>query len=472
MKLKSLIGAVALLSCAFVSCDDDTSAIGSSLTKGEVTITVDSIVTDVAARSVDYSSFDGRNTTKLLGRLRVPEFGNLSCSFVSQMLSSTAMNIPDSITENDVDSMKLVLSVPRGSLTGDSLAPQQVKVFALNKQLPSGISSSFDPTGYYDPSIPLGTSTYTLSVIAKGDSAVKKDTYVSIPVKMPRELAVDIFRKYRANDPMFEWPSTFNQYFPGIYVEQSFGNGCLANITDADFFTYWHHIERVQEMQADSTYAYVDKVVRDSICLMSSQPEVLSSNIINYQISDKIRDMVAQGDAVVTTPGGYITDITFPVNDLLDAYHRHGSVMSMVSSLRMTIPAVEIKNDYGIGVAPYLLMVKASERDSFFAENKVPDGKTSFYAAYDASTGGYNFNSMRTYFLDILEAEQNGETIDADDMEFSLIPVYIATETVEGYSSTTIYVTKCMPYLTKPTMTRLRTDQAVICFTYTTQQID
>lgn len=472
MNIKYLFGAALLSAVTLLSCQDEVSGLGGSLTSGEVSITVDSIETVLESSSVYYDRFDGRNTTKLLGRISVPEYGSLDCSFVSQMMCATKMNIPDSIPVTDIDSMRLVLSVPRGSLTGDSLAPQQLRVFRLDRQLPSDITSAFDPAGYYDASSPMGSASYTLSNIAKGDSALKNEAYVRIPVDMPLSFARELFEKYRADDPMFQWPSTFNQYFPGIYVRQNFGNGCVANIAKAEFFTYWHRINRTYDKQEDDTYEYVDHIVRDSVCLLASQPEVISSNLIGYKVSDYIKGLAESGKSVVTTPGGYMVDIKFPVLRLLDVYHSHGDAMSVVSSLRMTIPASEIENDYGLTVAPYLLMVRKSEREEFFRDNKVPDGVTSFYAAYDSEKGNYQFSSMRSYFLKILEAEQKGETISDADMEFTFVPVNITTETVNNYNTTAVYVTKCQPYLTKPTMTDLKTDKAVICFTYSSQQID
>lgn len=472
MNAKLLLPAALLASGIMTSCQNDVSDIGGSLTQGEVTITVDSLATDIDATTVCQDSFDGRSLTRLLGRLRVPEYGSLECSFVSQMLSAAKMNIPDSISENEIDSMRLVLSVPRGALTGDSLAPQQLKVYRLTKDLPSDITTTFDPHGYYTPSSVLGTRSYTLSNIAKGDSAMKKDPYVRIPVTMPKSLALDLFRRYRAGDAMFEWPATFNDYFKGIYVQQNFGNGCIANISAARMYTYWHRTELRYEKQPDDTYKYVPHIVRDSVCLMASQPEVISSNVINYQVSDKLKQLVADGKSVITTPGGYTVDMKFPLKRLIDAYMQHGYLMSVVSSLRLHIPASAIKNDYGINVAPYLLMVKKSERESFFNENKTPDGLSSFYAAYNSETGSYQFNSMRDYFLDILAKVRNGEEISEEDVDFTLLPVAVTLETVQEYGGSKVYVTKVQPYLSKPTMTQLATDRAIVSFVYASQQLD
>lgn len=473
MKTKTLF-ATLLTGAALVvsSCDDDVSGIGSSLISGEVTITVDSLETDLKAVNVYEENFDGRNITKLIGRINVPEYGKLDCSFVSQMMAATSMNIPDSITENRIDSVRIIFGLPKGSLTGDSLAPQQLKVFRLDKQLPGDINTGFDPAGYYDASSPMGVQSYTLSNIAKGDSAVKRATSIRIPVTLPTEFGREVFRKYRANDPIFEWPSTFNQWFPGIYVEQNFGNGCIANISTAEIYTYWNRIDSVYEKLPDDSYGYVGKVKRDSICLMSSQPEVLSSNVISYQTSDYLKGKAESGESIITTPGGYRVDITFPIKPMLEGYLTHGDHMAVVSSLRLEIPARTVKNDYGLTIAPYLLMVRRSEREEFFNNNKLPDGKTSFYATYNAETGSYQFNSMRSYFLDELEKFRNGEEIPEADYEFSLIPVNVNIEVVQGYNTTTSYVTRVQPYIIKPTMTQLFADKAIVCFTYSSQELE
>lgn len=474
MKIRPIYSALCALfaTSLLVGCNDDVSTIGSSLSSGEVSIMVDSLTTSVEAECIYYDKFDARNSVKLLGRINVPEYGRLSCSFVTQMMAATRMPVPDSISVSDVDSMRLVLSVPRGALTGDSLAPQQLTVYKLDTPLPSDISADFSPAGYYSPSSPLGTCSYTLSNVAKGDSALKNDVYIRIPVPMPLELGKEIFTQYREDDSVFQWPETFNRYFPGIFVEQNFGNGCIANISKAEMLTYWHYLKYENEMQPDSTYKLVPHLRRDSVCLMAAQPEVVSSNVINYQVSDNIRQMVGSGKKVLTTPGGYLLKIKFPVLSLLDEFHRNGAALSIVSSLRFEIPALAISNDFNLKAAPDILMIKKTEYESFFKENKVPDNKTSFYAPYDSENGAYKFNSMRSWFVQLLEDEQSGKTISEEDYEFVLVPVNVVTEQTSNYDgSVTTYVTRCQPYLTAPTMTELFLDRALICFTYSSQQL-
>lgn len=474
MKFNSIIKLIAgFLGFASVvslsSCEDSTSVIGSSLINGEVTITVDTLEMKVTAQSIYEPDFDSRSQSKLLGRINVPEYGSLDCSFVSQLLTATKMNIPDSITVNDIDSLRMVLKVPRGSLTGDSLAPQQLKVYALTRQIPSDIVSNFDPTGYYDPKAPIGVKSYTLSALSLNDSLFKLGSDINIPVMMPQIYAKQLFTQYRENPSIFQWPQEFAKKYPGIYVEQNFGNGCIGLISNLEFYLYWHYDKQVYQKKEDSDeYHYVPQLARDSVCLLSSRPEVLSANCVTYKVSDYLQNLANNNKSIITTPGGYHVNVHFPAKELLKKYEKDLYTTAVVSKLTFEIPAKAVKNDFGLEAAPHLLMVKSSEREEFFRENKVPDGITSFYAKYDTDTESYTFTGMREYIMNII----NQNKVEEEDVEFSLIPVIVSTEVVEGYSSSTTYVTGCSPYIGRPTVTELDTDHAIICFTYSRQTIE
>ena len=114
-------------------------------------------------------------------------------------------------------------------------------------------------------------------------------------------------------------------------------------------------------------------------------------------------------------------------------------------------------------------MVKKSEREDFFNNNKVPDGVHSFYASYDAEKKSYTFNALRQYIIDLINS---GKALTPEDIEFSLVPVNLTMETQENYNQVIVYVTRCSNYLYKPTMTLLDTDNAIIDFTYSKQEIE
>ena len=481
--IKSLL--FALPAIAFCACEDNVSEIGGSLVNGEVLIVADTIEYKLTTNTNKIEELDARSESKLLGRINIPEYGSLDCSFVSQLMSATKMNIPDSITANEVDSMRMILTVPRGSLTGDSLTPQQLTVYPLTKVLPTNISNSFDPVadGYVDKNKKLGVKSYTLSSLSLNDSLFQLGGSIRIPIDLGRDMAVKYFNMYRDSitAPIFQWPATFAKEFPGVYVEQNFGNGCVGLISSLSVYTYWHRTdldyvkkqkEEGKEDEADE-YEYIPVIRRDSVCLFASQPEVISSNLIKYEVADYLKNMVAEGKSIITTPGGYTLNFKFPAMDIINLYNKDLARLSAVSTLSFEIPATEINNDYDLGVAPYLLMVRSDKEEEFFAKNQIPDGLTSFSCEYNPDKESYTFTGLRQYILDLIDKYRNGETIEDKELDFTLVPVIIDTETVQNYyGSPTVYVTRCAPYIGRPTMTELNTDKAKIYFYFSRQEIE
>lgn len=464
---------VLLCGVILCACDDDTSQIGPGLTIDDTSITLDSMTYNLETKSVAYDRFDARTGNLMLGSMDVKEYGNLNCSFVTRFMCATELNVPDSLLLPErVDSCKLRLAIARGDITGDSLAPQKIAAYRLTKPLPAGITNEFNPEGYYDPASPLGMRSYTTSLISDSDSAFLNigegysAFYVDIPVK--KELGQEIFTQYKEHPEVFQWPQTFSEYFPGIYVNPVFGKGCVANIQSILFAVYYHALaDKTTVTDGDTIKTQVHSPA--IVYPFSSSPEVLSSNNISYKVSDYIQNLVAAGETVVTTPGGYLVNLKFPAQDLVNRYNSSDHNLSMVNDLHFTIPAEVIGNDYGIGATPSLMLIKTSEMEDFFNNNKLPDNKTSFTASYDSTNKKYTFSSMRQYILDMIAKG----TVTDEDTDFTLVPVEITSETQTNtyYGTSTSYVTKCTPYTSKPTMTRLLTDEALIVFSFSSQYI-
>ena len=138
----------------------------------------------------------------------------------------------------------------------------------------------------------------------------------------------------------------------------------------------------------------------------------------------------------------------------------------MLNTVTMKIPAVEIANRQGIKPPKNLLLIKASEVDEFFADNKVPDNVYSFYSSYDSTTKSYNFTDLRGYLKAIL----NGEITEGFD-DFLIIPVDMETESTSDYysyyyGSSSTSVTKVVPQVSLPSMVKLDMANAKIYVTY------
>lgn len=477
-----LPAAILLSAGLYWSCEDNVSPIGGSIAAGEVNISIDSLEYKLDASTINNPTFDARSGNILLGKLNVPEYGHLDCSFVTRLLSIS--QLPDSLTVSQekfdkfiatIDSCAVQLYMIRGNYVGDSIAPQQAKLFQLTKQLPDNITNEFDPTGYYDPYSPLGVKNYTLVNAGETDATYLgyKDFQIRIPIDT--EYAINILKKYLEDPQIFEWPSKFATFLPGFYVESSFGKGCMASFSRLTLNAY--HYNLAQQLKKDEdgqnvkdengNLVYETVHVKDSTVLCTTAPEVLSSNRISYIPAQSLLDRIAAGENIITTPGGFTTKIKFPAEEIIKKYKENSSNISVISGLSMTIPADTVKNDYRIYGAPYLLLIKTKDVEQFFASNSIPDNISSFYATYSASVGGYRFPSLRSYLLDLLDKD---EILD-EDIEFSLIPVNITTESGGNYS-TYEYVVKCVPYTVQPTMTKLDTDHARIVFTFSSQMLE
>lgn len=470
--MRLLLPSTAIALAGFgVACDDDTSKIGSSLTTGEVRINIDTIEFNLNATPLEYDNFDSRTGNLLIGNLNVAQYGALKCSFVSRLMCSTALSVPDSLLSPErVDSCKLLLKMGRGEMTGDSLAPQRIAVYPLLKQLPDGITNNFDPTGFYDPSSPLGSTSFTASLCGEIDTVVSstKANVVPVYIPLPKELGKEVFELYKEEPDLFQWPQTFAKKFPGIFVESTFGKGCVSNFYTLQFIVYYNRmVQKTTTVDGTSTVTW--EVARDSVVPFAATPEVLSSNNIKYNVSDYIKNLLASGESVITTPGGYNTTFKFPAKEIIDRYQEGEKNLSLISDLVLSIPAEEIENNFNIGIAPTLMLIKTSELKDFFVNNKIPDNVTSFTADYSSTAEKYTFSSMRTYILDLLKKEK----LTDEDLDFTILPVSLTYETnSDYYGSSTSYVTKCSPYTIKPTMTRLHTDKATIVFTFSSQLLD
>lgn len=475
MKFNRLIIPTFLISSiAFLACEEETPTIGTGIAQGEVEINLDTFYFTPSsyAKAVQLDNFDARSGNLLIGNIFAKEYGNLNCTFVSRLMCSPNLEIADSLLLPErVDSCKLIMGAVRNEIFGDSLAPQKLSVYLLNKQLPSDITNTFNPEGFYNSDSEIGIKNYTVSNIGSSDSLFFKGNYIQIEVDLDQSFGKEIFQRYRSTPEIFQWPQTLAENFiPGVYVKQTFGKGCIANIYDMFVTVFYHSKELVKTVNDGDTITELKNVAYYTIPFTTA-PEVLSSNNISYSPAENIVETNSKddGNCMITTPGGYIAKFDFPAQTLIERYNEKNIHLSTVNDLNLFIPVETIESSYNISNAENILLLKASEYPSFFQNNKLPDDKVSFTGVYDSINKRYVFTSLRSYIVDLIEKDK----LTAEDTEFLLIPVEITSETNSNYyGNSSTYVTKCVPLTSKPTMTLLNTADAMITFSFSTQLID
>ena len=422
------IAAVMVL-LAVHSCTE--SRIGSSLTATRTEVVRDSSF-KITGYTVENTALPARTLTQLLGVVHADNYGTLSADFVSKMMPAWPLDTVSIVSEDMIDSCAFVFRIPVGGYTGDSVVPMRTSVYRLTKPLPSSINSSFDPSGYYDSSAPLGSVSYTATAIFSDslasalDNLQDTDPYREFSVKVDRSLAVDIYREFKRNPEIFRDPATFESYFPGIYVTTSFGSGRVVNIYDTEFETYYRYDYE------DEDTAYTINSVHS---FMASTEEVLSNNNLNLEVGEAVKSMVANGDAIIQTPSAYEVRLTLPVQEILDRFSDDTEAQTVFNSVSLEIPAEELVSDRGIAPPEYLLLIPTSKKDEFLSKTNVPDNETSFYAQYDGQKDCYTFSEMRDYFIRLFQ-EQDGVAKE-EDCEFTLTPIDVLFD--EDNSSTGSY---------------------------------
>ncbi len=449
---KIFFGGLALVSLH--SCEES-STIGTSVIQDEVEIVMDSSYTIISDTSIMNPRVQSRTVTQLLGIIDAKGYGKLQSDVVTQFMPAGSIDTAG-VTVDDIDSLKLILYTNKGGYVGDSVVPMGLNVYLLDKQLPSPIYSDFDPTGYYSENLIVGSQIYAANALGETDSIADLN-YRYIHVNLPVSLGRELFTKYKENPASFSTPSQFAQIFPGIYISNTYGSGRVMRVIGTEMKMYYHKTVNA----GTNTETITNKVGN----YFAVTPEIITNNNITLDISSNIRSMIEEGDAVIVAPAGTDVQIVFPGREIVASYKENSGTLAVINTLTFEIPAETIINDYGINPPPYLLLVKSNEKDVFFAENKVTDDRTSFYAAYDSSSKSYKFSSMRQYIIDLV----NAETIADEDVTFTLTPVAIETETYSSYYSSTVYVNDIVPYVEAPAMVKLNLDEAKIKLTYSKQ---
>lgn len=448
-----LTTALAMMLCA---CDE-ISPVGDSLAEDKLAIRMDSDFV-IEGHSIELDAVRSSTTNHLLGTIDIPEYGTLSSSVVTQFLSSTELDTAN-FTSANVDSLVLVMQFNPGSFMGDSLAPMGLKAYALTRELPSPIYSNFDPEGYYDASSPLASIVYNTSTL--GSDSLKRLSVRSIRMKMPQKLGRDLFKAFEEQPANYASPQTFiKNVFPGLYIENSYGSGRMTLVQKTTMRMYLRKIFTNDEGKADTINAQHDYFM--------VTPEVLTNNNFTYAIAPGLRRRAENGENLLVAPCGYEVEVKLPTREIIHRYRQNANSLSVVNSLSLSIPTDSIENSLGVGAPPYALLVRKDKRDEFFANNSLTDNITSFYATYSSTNRSYNFGSMRSYIMNMLNKE---DEITDEDCTFVIVPVTVNFEQSanSSYGGTSLLESSIVPYVMSPAMVALRLDKAKIKFTYSLQ---
>lgn len=461
MKISFKIAILTAVATAFlVSCDEG--SVGQSISQSSVSVTIDSTFT-ITGKSEASMQIPARTTQQLLGLVKADDYGVLESDFVTQFMPAMQLDTVG-VTYSDIDSVKLIMRIPPNGFTGDSLAPMRATVYRLNKQLPTDINSSFDPMaeGYCTDADALGSIAYSATALGMGDSLYGLyERQVAVP--LPRSWGQELFRQYKSDPSMFISPTSFAKWFPGVYVTNSYGSGRVMHITSSVVTFYYRKHTKTTEGN--------DTIVQLTNDYLATTPEIINNNNLRLTQAQSINERIQAGEVIIQAPVGLDARINFPTKEIIDTFvTARGKNLGIINNVYFKIPVEEIANDASITIPPYLLLVKTSDKETFFKENKVTDDITSYFATYDKTTKSYVFSEMRNYLISVLERidGEEGGTVTDDDCDFTLVPVLVTSDT-DYYNST--YVVNVTPWVDSPAMCKLLLDKVQLHVAFSVQQM-
>lgn len=451
-----LISALAMPAMLGLAACDQTSNIGQSIIDDQIAIEVDSAFT-VTGQCVALDSVPSRTLTKMLGSVNVADFGTITSDFVCEFMPTSSL--PTAKVES-IDGIRLLMRSYKGDCIGDTLAPAAVNVYRLNKPLTYPIYNSDPSTNFYDVnSKPLGSAVYSLGV--RYNDTVAARNYREIEVKLDRKLADEFYAAWRRDSTVFMDPTRFTkEVFHGLAVVNSFGSGRVTRVIQTLLALDYTVKSKVKDTDRDT-------LIKQTGNYFALTPEVVSNSQLRYTPAAPIRERIAKGENLLVSPAGYEARMVFPADEIIKRFNSASTAQRMVNSLTFSLPVESVDPTGKITPPSTVLLVLAKDKRKFFADNALPDNKTSFYASYDSKTQRYYFN-MRDYIVSLIDKAKEGK-LDASDYTFNVVPVTIGYTKDDQNNSNVM--SSMTPEITTMSAAKILFDKAKIVFTYSRQII-
>lgn len=434
------------------SCEDD-STIGMSIQPEEDLLSVYHNHINVTTRSTISDSILSKADYLLFGRYSDNIFGEIQAEYMTQLDARTGgIILPDTtiVTYNsattgilnslleDIDSKfgkierisnardftidsTIYLMQYNSGFWGDSTAMQSVHVYELNKGMnQSKYYTNVSVQDYCDQSIPLGEANYQIQNT--------REIRVPLSNDFGKRIA-DYYRKELGTTQ-----ADFNEYFKGVYVKHAFNEGTILKVDVSGILIYYHYNGDIHTtvdgkdtiVSSESIQAKYGVNPLVTSFFLSGNKSVKRANAIHHIDWDDLVKKIQEADSAQTymyTPAGIYTEVTIPYETIMEEVKQNvqDTTKVMFNSIRLILHRKEINDKYLYN--GQILLIDKDSVESFFQNNRTPDGLSSFTCTIDGDKNYYAFNITRPT-QNMLKGE--GKTY---SKKMTMIPV---TRTLDG----------------------------------------
>jgi hypothetical protein len=456
--LKKLIASCGLLTGLITgACDDYLTKVGTTIQPPEDLMTVYTDTFQMEMMTVRLDSIFAKTSTCMLGEMYDPIYGTIKSDFLCQFYCEEGFVFSTTPYNGKIDSIDLLIGYSIDSYGGilaygDTLVPMQVSVFPINKPLTRNFYTNDNPEEYCDMNNPLGVCTYTAYDRSVSDSIHNLTDYSpSIRVKLPVELGQHFYDETINNPSTFASQRSFNEFFPGLYITNTFGSGNLI-LTQGEYINlriFYNYAQK--DSQGQDSMVYDAQVFRNS-------KEVYQ---INRFKNDNINHLLEENSShtYIKSPAGVCTKLIIPTTEISKTLNIQERFINSFALELKYLPIDEW--DFSFMPPSHLLLLPEDSVTTFFEKVSVEDKIVSFIS-YDNSgstssagtTTGYSA-STRTYAFgnisNLLKAHINSSP--DKDLHLLVLPVYRETST---YNSE--YYTSGITHTLVPSALKIRKD--------------
>ncbi|MEE0911058.1 MAG: DUF4270 domain-containing protein [Paludibacteraceae bacterium] len=415
---------IVLCVCALlVGCSDE-DGVGSIIQPEEDFLHSYSNGLEVGTSTIKSDSVLSKSESLLLGRYVDAKFGEIKAEFLTQLdarlgggivlpdttvvaANSGMSGILNSMLQSVDEKFGLIKSVYSPSnltvdsvvyiiqygsdFMGDSTSLQALSVYELTKELTNQhYYTDVDVSEYCDKSNLLGATSFQ----------VKNSREIRIPLKA--ELGEKLVSIYNTSSDI-KTQEDFNSFFKGVYVSHSFNRGTILNVLVSGVLVYYSFDAIISTSYDGRDTVLTSSQIEDrysinplvSSIFLSANKAVQRVNAIQHSDLESVyEDLQADTLTYVFTPSGFYTAVSIPFKSMMDSIRLNAEDTSkvMFNSVKLRFYYAKKYWDTDLLQSANMLLIDKKEVESFFYENKQPDGITSFVSSMDTTAKAYIFN--------------------------------------------------------------------------------
>ena len=430
MKVKKIIGLLAVIACCWTACKDDVANTGESVLDEDDAIIVLSDTFSLTSKLENGAAIISQADSFLLGEIET-DYGLLRASILTQLACPEGYTYPEGFSVDSVDSVCLFLYY--ASWVGDANSPMAINAYMMDKgtfRYNDTLSTDLNIDDYCSRENPILINHRIVIASEKLDSI---STQSGKYIPMIRMRANDDFMRHFASIQSFESQDEFNEQFNGLLIETSFGSSTILNISDVALGIFYHFSYKKGDR---------DTVVNDMKAFYANSEVRTVNNLLYRDKNEWIESLLQPSDSYnyITAPAGVYTRLSFPMTEIahsiFDKVHEKRPYVNKAE----VIVRVENMNELSgrnswLKPADNMLLIREESMQRFFANRELPSDTCALLGQLTQGTDSVG-ETIYYYSYDMSEFLTNQLRNKSDDSTLNMLLVPVTVE-----NNATVYST-------------------------------